>query len=131
VRIVLDTSAYSHFRGNHHDVVSRIAAADVVYLPTIVLGELEAAFRLGRRTADNRARLEEFLHEDFVNVLPVTGDVARRYGELFVELRSAGTPIPVNDIWIAAATIDAGAELVTFDTDFQRIARLERTILMP
>ena len=131
MRIVLDTSAYSHFRGNHHDVVSRIAAADVVYLPTIVLGELEAAFRLGRRTADNRARLEEFLHEDFVNVLPVTGDVARRYGELFVELRSAGTPIPVNDIWIAAATIDAGAELVTFDTDFQRIARLERTILMP
>ena len=131
MRIVLDTSAYSHFRGNHHDVVSRIAAADVVYLPTIVLGELEAAFRLGRRTADNRARLEEFLHEDFVNVLPVTGDVARRYGELFVELRSAGTPIPVNDIWIAAATIDAGAELITFDTDFQRIARLERTILMP
>lgn len=131
MRIVLDTSAYSHFRGNHGEVVNRIATADVVYLPTIVLGELEAAFRLGRRTADNRARLEEFLHEDFVNVLPVTGDVARRYGELFVELRSAGTPIPVNDIWIAAATIDAGAELVTFDTDFQRIARLERTILMP
>lgn len=131
MRIVLDTSAYSHFRGNHDDVVNRIAAADVVYLPTIVLGELEAAFRLGRRTADNRAKLEEFLHEDFVKVLPVTSDVAKRYGELFVELRSAGTPIPVNDIWIAAATLDAGAELVTFDTDFQRIARLERTILMP
>lgn len=131
MRIVLDTSAYSHFRGNHDDVVNRIAAADVVYLPTIVLGELEAAFRLGRRTADNRAKLEEFLHEDFVKVLPVTSDVAKRYGELFVELRSAGTPIPVNDIWIAAATLDAGAELVTFDTGFQRIARLERTILMP
>lgn len=131
MRIVLDTSAYSHFRGNHAEVVNRIAAADVVLLPTIVLGELEAAFRLGRRTADNRAKLEEFLHEDFVGVLPVSSDVARRYGEIFVELRAAGTPIPVNDIWIAAATIDAGAELVTFDSDFDRIDRLERTILVP
>lgn len=131
MRIVLDTSAYSHFRSNHAGVVDRIATADRVYLPTIVLGELEAAFRRGRRTGDNRAMLEEFLREDFVGVLPVTTDVARRYGELFVELRTAGTPIPINDIWIAATTIDAGAELVTFDTDFQQIARLDRTILVP
>lgn len=131
MRIVLDTSAYSHFRGNHAEVVNRIAAAHVVYLPTTVLGELEAAFRLGRRTGDNRAKLEEFLQEDFVSVLPVTTDVARRYGEIFVDLRTAGTPIPVNDIWIAAATIDAGAQLITFDADFDRIARLERTVLSP
>src|SRR5215510_10916620 len=131
MRIALDTSAYSHFRGNHAKVVDRIAAADLVYLPTIVIGELEAAFRLGRRTADNRAKLEEFMHEDFVRILPVTREVARRYGELFVELRAAGTPVPVNDIWIAATTMDAGAELVTFDSDFDRIARLERTILVP
>jgi tRNA(fMet)-specific endonuclease VapC len=131
MRIVLDTSAYSHFRGNHSAVVNRIAAADIVYLPTIVLGELDAAFRLGRRTGDNRAKLEEFLHEEFVQVLPVTEQVARRYGELFVALRTAGTPIPVNDIWIAAVTVDAGAELVTFDSDFSRIEPLERTILVP
>jgi predicted nucleic acid-binding protein len=131
MRIVLDTSAYSHLRGNHTEVVNRIAAADTVYLPAIVLGELEAAFRLGRRTSDSRAKLEEFLHEDFVEVLSVTADVARRYGEIFVALRAAGTPIPVNDIWIAAATIDAGAELITFDSDFDRIARLDRTILVP
>ena len=128
MRIVLDTSAYSHFRGNHEGVVDRIAAADLVYLPTIVLGELEAAFRLGRRTADNRGKLDELLREDFVDILPITADVARRYGEIFVELRSAGTPIPVNDIWIAAATIDAGAHLLTFDTDFHRIALLDRTV---
>jgi tRNA(fMet)-specific endonuclease VapC len=130
VRVVLDTSAYSHFRANHHDVVDRIAGADLVYVPTIVLGELEGAFRLGRRAADNRAKLDEFLEEDFVAVLPVTSDVARRYGELFMELRRAGTPIPVNDIWIAAATIDAGAHLLSFDSDFDRITRLERTIFI-
>ena len=62
-------------------------------------------------------------------MLPITTDVARRYGELFVTLRVAGTPIPVNDVWIAAATIDAGAHLVTFDTDFVRIDALERSVL--
>ncbi|MBA3392647.1 MAG: type II toxin-antitoxin system VapC family toxin [Deltaproteobacteria bacterium] len=128
MRVVLDTSAYSHFRANHAAIVDRIATADLVCVPTIVLGELEAAFRLGRRTADNRAKLEAFLQEDFVSVIAVTPDVARRYGELFTELRRAGTPIPVNDIWIAATTIDASAHLLTFDRDFDRISRLDRTV---
>ncbi len=128
MRVVLDTSAYSHFRANHTAVVDRIATADLVCVPTIVLGELEAAFRLGRRTADNRAKLEAFLQEDFVSVISVTPDVARRYGELFTELRRAGTPIPVNDIWIAATAIDASAHLLTFDRDFDRISRLDRTV---
>jgi tRNA(fMet)-specific endonuclease VapC len=131
MRIVLDTSAYSHFRSNHAGVIDRLATANRVYVPTIVLGELEAVFRRGRRTSDNRAKLDEFLREDFVAVLPVTTDVARRYGELFAELRAAGTPVPINDVWIAATTIDAGAELITFDPDFEHIARLERTILVP
>ncbi len=130
MRLVLDTSAYSHLRANHAEVIDRVAAAEVVYLPTTVLGELEAAFRLGRRAADNRLKLEEVLDEEFVEVLTITADVARRYGELFAELKRAGTPIPVNDIWIAAATIQAGAHLLTFDRDFDRIPRLDRTVLV-
>lgn len=131
MRIVLDTSAYSHFRTNHAEIVELIARAEIVYVPTVVLGELDAAFRLGRRAADNRARLEEFLLEDFVGVLPITPQVAKRYGEVFTALRAAGTPIPTNDIWIGAATIDASAHLVTFDHDFERISMLERTVLRP
>ena len=77
---------------------------------------------------DDRPRLQAGCSRDSCEI---TRTSSRRYGELFVELRAAGTSIPVNDIWIAAATIDAGAELITFDTDFQRIARLERTILVP
>jgi predicted nucleic acid-binding protein len=76
-RLVLDTSVYSYFRQNHPETVRRIAAASFVYVPTIVLGELEMAFRLGNRSADNRAVLNEFLEEDFVKVLPVTPDVAK------------------------------------------------------
>ena len=127
-RIVLDTSAYSHFRANHGETVDVIARAEVVMVPTIVLGELEAGCLLGRRAGENRVALGDFLAEPFVSVLPVTPDVARHYGHLFAALRRAGTPIPTNDLWIAATTMDADAHLVTFDADFERVRGLHRTI---
>lgn len=129
MRIVLDTSAYSKLRQSHPEVIARVAAADNVLLPATVLGELHAAFRLGRRMQENVVALDEFLREPFVNVLSIGPDVARRYGELFADLRRAGTPLPINDVWIAAATIDAGGHLLTFDSDFDRIPRLDRTVL--
>lgn len=128
-RLVLDTSAYSRMRAGHATVLDLIAAAEIVFLPVIVLGELEAGFELGSRERENRTTLAEFLDEPFVSMLGVTRDVARRYGELFARLRRAGTPIPVNDIWIAAATLDCGGHLVTFDTDFDAIESLSKTQL--
>lgn len=128
-RLVLDTSAYARFRIGHEVVVDRIAKAEVVLIPAVVLGELHAGIHLGRRGAENRVSLGEFLDEPFVAVLPVTPSVAERYGQIFAELRRAGTPIPTNDIWIAATTVEAAAHLLTFDGDFARVRRLERTIL--
>lgn len=128
-RVVLDTSAYSRMRSNHEQALDAVARAEAVYVPTIVLGELYAAFSLGRRERENRVALEEFLDEEFVSVLPVTADVAQRYGQLFAELRRKGTPIPINDVWIAAVALDAGARLLTFDSDFQRIAGLDHQIM--
>ncbi len=128
-RLVLDTSAYSHFRAADLRVLDLIAAAEVVFLPTIVLGELEAAFALGRREPENRTLLAEFLAEPFVSILPVTPMVARRYGRLFADLRRAGTPIPTNDLWIAATTLDCGGHLLSFDADFERISALDCTVL--
>ncbi|HVR08707.1 MAG TPA: type II toxin-antitoxin system VapC family toxin [Thermoanaerobaculia bacterium] len=130
-RLVLDTSAYSHFRAGDSRVLDFIAVAESVGLPTIVLGELEAAFMLGRRGRENRSILGEFLAESFVSILPVTPAVARRYGRLFADLRHAGTPISINDIWIAATALDCGGHLLTFDADFGRIAALDCTILAP
>jgi predicted nucleic acid-binding protein len=114
-------------RRGHPEVTDAIAKAEIVYLPSIVLGELEAGFLLGRRTAENRAALADFLEEPFTSVIPIDQQVARVYGRLFSELRRAGTPIPVNDIWIAAATIAAGAHLLTFDRDFGKVEHLGQT----
>lgn len=128
-RLALDTSAYSHFRSGHATVIDWIARAETVDIPATVLGELEAGFQLGSRTRENSQRLEEFLAEPFVQVLDVDLGVALRYGAIFARLRRAGTPIPVNDIWIAATVLEAGSHLVTLDSDFSRISGLPRTIL--
>ena len=130
-RLVLDTSAYSHFRAGHPQVLDLLAQAATVVIPATVLGELEAAFQLGRRARENRLTLAEFLGEPFVTVWPTTPAVAQQYRRLFAELKRDETPIPVNDVWIAAACLDCGGRLVTFDGDFERIAKLELTPLVP
>lgn len=129
--IALDTSAYAHMRAGHPGVTAAIARASVVYLPTTVLGELHAGFALGGRRKENEVALSAFLEESFVSVIDITADVARRYGELFSALRRAGTPVPVNDIWIAAASTVSAAHLLTFDHDFERFPGLARTIFAP
>lgn len=128
-RIVLDTSAYSWFCSGHSETLDAIARADVVWMPTVVLGELEAGFAMGSRQRANRARLDEFLSEPFVAIRSVTREVAGRYGQVFAHLRRAGTPIPLNDVWIAATTLDSRGCLVSFDRHFEQIAGMELMLL--
>jgi len=128
-RLALDTSAYSRLRAGDERVHDAIAAAEVVLVPATVLGELWGAFEMGSRARENRVTLAEFLGEPFVSVVPISANVARQYGRVYAALRRAGTPIPVNDMWIAAATIDQGACLLTFDQDFRRVAGLEHILL--
>lgn len=128
-RLVLDTSAYSHLRAGHVQVLDLVADAAVVVIPVTVLGELEAGFELGRRTQENRRVLAEFLDEPFASVLDVTATTVRYYARIIASLRRAGTPIPVNDVWIAAAAMECNGHLLTFDRDFRRIMDLEHTLL--
>jgi predicted nucleic acid-binding protein len=125
----MDTSAYSRMRAGHAELVNILASAEILLLPVTVIGELEGAFELGSRTRANRAALAEFLAESFVRVLPTTPDVAYRYGQVYAQQRRVGRPVPANDMWIAAATIDCGGHLVTFDQDFGRIDGLDCTVI--
>ena len=128
-RLALDTSAYSRLRAGDRRVQDLVAAADVLLMPVIVLGELHGAFEIGSRVRENRAALAEFLTEPFVLVAPTSATVARQYGRIYALLRRAGTPVPVNDLWIAATAIDHGACLLTFDRDYERIPGLDRIVL--
>ena len=128
-RLVLDTSAYSHLRTGHPQVIDHVAGAPVVVIPVTALGEIEAGFALGSRVRENRHALADFLNEPFVSVLDVTSETVRHYARIFVALRRAGTPIPMNDVWIAAATMECRGCLLTFDSDYRHVADLDYTLL--
>jgi len=128
-RLILDTSAYSHLRAGDTRVIDLVATAETISVPVTVLGELYGAFELGSHVRENLVALTEFLAEPFVTLIPTTPSVARHYGRIYAALRRAGTPIPTNDMWIAAATLDTGACLVTFDGDFTRVPGLDCTVL--
>ena len=101
-----------------------LESADVAIIPTVVLGELYAGFAAGSRQQANLSELEKFLGMPGVQVFSVTAGVAARYGSVFHALRRAGTPIPTNDIWIAAIALECGARLVTLDAHFDAIPTL-------
>lgn len=127
--LALDTSAYSHFRRGHPDTLDWVASAQTLLLPTVVVGELLAGFELGERRAENVSVLEQLLDEPFTVIVPVDKQVSRAYGKLFAELKRAGRPLPINDVWIAATAIANGAPLLTFDRDFEGISSLDSVLL--
>lgn len=128
-RICLDTSAYSHFKRGHDVATAIVDEADWVGVPAVVLGELRTGFALGARKADNEKELARFLANPVVRVLDVDDDAARVYAEIVVMLRKAGTPLPTNDVWIAAVAARDGAEVVTFDDHFRAIGRVGSRVL--
>lgn len=129
-RYVLDTSAYSHFKRGDQEVVERIDAAEWIGIPSIMVGELWIGFLLGKRYRENERELREFLDNPVVEELPEDSLVARIYAEIVITLRKAGTPLPTNDIWIAATAAAAGAPVLTYDSHFHLIQRAG-TVLLP
>lgn len=128
-RFCLDTSAYSRFKRGDPPVVDLIDTAEWIGVPSIVLGELWVGFLLGDRVEANRAELQTFLAHPVVQEIVVDGDVGRIYGEIVVALREAGTPLPTNDIWVAAAAARVGATVLTYDRHFGAIQRVGSMIL--
>ncbi len=98
--------------------------ARTVGVPAVVLGELRAGFRQGTRSDDNERELARFLAQPVVSVLDVDEEAAAHWADLFVALRRAGTPVPSNDMWIAAVALRDGATVLTYDGDFVRIPRV-------
>lgn len=120
----LDTSAYSNFRRGNVEVAALLDQAELVGVPTVALGELRTGFLLGGRRQRNETELAAFLGNPVVQVLPVDSETSRHYAGIVAELRKAGTPLPTNDIWIAATAARNGTTVLTCDDHFERIARV-------
>lgn len=128
---MLDTNAFVELRRGHEAVVDLVRSASRLSFSFFVLGELLFGFRNGRRFEHNVAELESFLEHPDVELAWPTWDTADRFARLSTALRRAGTPIPTNDIWIAAQALETGAELLTYDRHFDRVAGLAVVTLGP
>jgi len=129
MKVLLDTNAYSRLmRGDPH-VSALVQRSEGVLMSMVVIGELLYGFRYGRRYAENRAQLEDFLAEPITCTLAVNLDTAERFGTIAGALRRKGRPIPTNDVWIAAHAVQAGAELLSYDAHFEAVEGLSWTHL--
>ena len=128
MKILLDTSAYVGFKRNITEVVEIIVRAESILFSPIVLGELMFGFRSGTRFKENMEHLEKFLQHEVVELVQIGKITPDRYSRIAAQLKHQGTPIPTNDIWIAAQTIEHGAELITSDQHFEKINGLVYTI---
>jgi len=124
MKLCLDTCAYSRLVQQENALVVCVEEADNVFIPSVVLGELFAGFMLGKREKENRQQLDAFLNLPGVEVVSVDASVAERYAFIVKQLRSQGTPIPTNDIWIASVALETGSRLVSYDAHFERIPGL-------
>ena len=123
-KIVLDTNAYTRLLRGDENVLHAVASADTVYMSVFVLGELYTGFFGGTKTNENRKLLKRFLSKPTVKILNATSETSEFFGLIKSNLLNAGTPIPINDVWIAAHAMETGSALLTFDQHFKKIKGL-------
>ena len=129
MKFLLDTSAYVGFKRNLVKVVEVIIKAELILFSTVVLGELMFGFRNSTKFEKNMNDLDKFLQHEIVKFVQIGKITSDRYSRISAQLKRQGTPIPTNDIWIAAQTMEYGAELITLDKHFETINGLVCTIL--
>ncbi|MBU2512067.1 type II toxin-antitoxin system VapC family toxin [bacterium] len=123
-KVLMDTNAYSAYLTGDKSVFRAITEADNVFLSVIVLGELYAGFRGGTKYVYNIEILNRFISKPTVSVLSVTEETSLIFGQIKNSLKQAGTPIPINDVWISSQAMETGSVLITFDDHFNYVAGL-------
>ena len=126
MRLALDANRYTDLCRGDVAVVEAIELADEVWVPFIVLGKLRAGFAVGSQGSRNEAVLRRFLLKSGVGVLYADEQTTHQYGAVYRQLRKQGTPIPTNDMWIAALVLQHSLVLFARDAHFDALPQLPR-----
>jgi tRNA(fMet)-specific endonuclease VapC len=126
VKLALDTNRYTDLCRGDVSVVETVELAEQVWLPFIVLGELRAGFAVGTQGPRNEAVLRRFLLKSGVGVLYADEQTTHHYAAVYRQLRKQGTPIPTNDMWIAALVLQHSLVLFAGDTHFEVLPQITR-----
>ena len=122
--MILDTNALSAFLKEDRAVLRYVDNAEAFCLPVIVLGEYRYGLSGSKDRAELTVKLDALIAD--ATVLTVDEFTTRVYAAVRAELKSAGTPIPENDVWIAALVRQHHMPLLTRDGHFDHVAQLER-----
>ncbi|MEF8889370.1 MAG: type II toxin-antitoxin system VapC family toxin [Desulfohalobiaceae bacterium] len=123
-KVMIDTTIYSLALRGDHTVADLLRRIESIGISTISVGELLAGFQAGNREKKNREELELFLDSPRVTVFDTDVESADFYASIFNQLKRAGTPIPTNDIWIAATAFQHGYKLLSSDRHFDSVQGL-------
>ena len=126
IDVAIDTNCYRDFVDGEPGAVSLLRSAARICIPFVVVGELRAGFAVGTHGTENERVFEQFLHRDRVEVMIATMETTRHYASLYRQLRNAGTPIPTNDIWLAAIVIQHELCLLSRDRHFDSLPQIAR-----
>ena len=122
--ILIDTSAYSAFKREQPEAMTILSRAPTIGMSIVVIGELLGGFALSSREEDNVRELARFLALPYVTLLPADRQTAEHYARIYVTLRKAGSPIPTNDMWIAATAMQHGLDVFSYDRHFAAVENL-------
>lgn len=124
--MILDTNALSGFLGGDSKAILAVSRLKQIVLPVIVLGE----YRFGIAQSRHKSRMER-LFEEFLQsciILEIDAITSRHYSEIRVDLMRAGTPIPANDVWIAALARQHSTAILSRDKHFDHVSAIKRAV---
>jgi|SRR5689334_5705459 tRNA(fMet)-specific endonuclease VapC len=122
--MILDTNALSATADNDTAIADSLAAAEELVIPVIVLGEYRYGIAQSRHQARYRQWLDELIPD--CTILDVNEGTSHHYAAINLELRRAGTPIPTNDLWIAALGRQHSLPVLSRDRHFDLVGGIRR-----
>jgi tRNA(fMet)-specific endonuclease VapC len=122
--VILDTNGLSAVADGDASLIPILRRATEIAVPVIVLGE----YRYGVRQSRECQRYEQWLMDSLPNyrILDVDQETTTYYATLRTELKKAGTPIPANDVWVAALCRQYRLPILSRDRHFDIVAGLRR-----
>ena len=123
---VIDTNVLIDCFQRGGGAADAISDYDRILVCPAVIGEFKSGIDTGtKRGRKAKERLDEFLDDPAVEIVPCTDETAEYYARIYRTLKENGTPLPTNDIWIAASALVLNVPLCTFDQHFCNVPLLE------
>lgn len=123
-RVLIDTNIYSELLRGNQFVADLLKKPEIIAFSVISIAELLSGFKNGAREKENLEELDQFLYSPRVLVYDIDIETSEFYAKIYDELKRSGDPIPTNDLWIAALTLQHGTRLFTLDKHFEKVRGL-------